>query len=197
MIDERGVAAIVLAAGDSRRYGKSRNKNFELINGKEVLAYSLNVFDKNGYVDDIIVTIKNDEVYLLEKLLQELNLSKNVYVVIGGNTRQESVYNAISDTNRDIVIIHDGARPLIRDSYVSNCIEEMRYFKGVTVGVKSKDTVKITNDNNLVVNTTNRNNTWIVQTPQCFDREILLSMHNEYKNDLVTDDCSLLEKRWL
>ena len=70
----------------------------------------------------------------------------------------------------------------------------MSNFQGVTVGVKSKDTIKITDDNGIVINTTKRSNTWIIQTPQCFYRNELLNFHKKYKNDEVTDDCMLLEK---
>ena len=69
----------------------------------------------------------------------------------------------------------------------------MEEFQGVTVGVKSKDTIKITDENNIVIQTTKRSNTWIVQTPQCFERKILLEMHEKYKQEEVTDDCMLLE----
>ena len=58
MIDTRKVTAIILIAGNSTRFGKNRNKNFELVNGKTVISYSLNAFDKNKYIDNIIITIK-------------------------------------------------------------------------------------------------------------------------------------------
>lgn len=70
----------------------------------------------------------------------------------------------------------------------------MKSFRGVTIGVPSKDTIKITDENNIVVQTTKRSNTWVIQTPQCFDRETLVAMHKKYKEDAVTDDCMLLEK---
>ena len=70
----------------------------------------------------------------------------------------------------------------------------MKSFKGVTIGVKSKDTIKITDSDGIVIDTTKRSNTWIVQTPQCFDRKILLNLHEKYKDEEVTDDCMLLEK---
>lgn len=73
----------------------------------------------------------------------------------------------------------------------------MKDFKGVTIGIKSKDTIKITNKNNIVIDTTNRSNTWLIQTPQCFNRSILLKMHENYKSEDVTDDCSLLEKTYI
>lgn len=194
MIDKKTVTAIILAAGNSTRYGKNRNKNFEIVNGKSVLSYSLNKFDKNIYVDNIIIAIKESEKQELTDIINKESLAKNISIIIGGDTRKESVYNCIKNTSSDIVIIHDGARPLIKQEYINNCIENVKEFKGVTVGVKSKDTIKITDQNDIVVNTTNRSNTWIIQTPQCFDRDILLKMHEKYKNDDVTDDCSLLEK---
>ena len=69
----------------------------------------------------------------------------------------------------------------------------MNQFDGVTIGVKSKDTIKITDDNCIVIDTTKRSNTWIIQTPQCFNRNVLLKMHEKYMNEEVTDDCGLLE----
>ena len=115
-------------------------------------------------------------------------------MVLGGNSRLESVYNCITNTNSKFVIIHDAARPMIRQEYINKCIENVLFYPGVTVGVKSKDTIKISNKDNIVKTTTNRDNTWIIQTPQCFDRDILLKVHekNRFKN--ITDDCMLLEK---
>ena len=164
MIENKKVTAVILAAGSSTRFGKNTNKNLEIVHGKTVLSYSIQAFSQNKYIDDII------------------------------KTRKESVKNSIEKTESDIVIIHDGARPAIKQKYIDECIENMTNFKGVTIGVISKDTVKISDCNNIVVNTTKRNNTWLTQTPQCFDRRILLDMHNKFKNDEVTDDCMLLEK---
>lgn len=194
MIQSKTVTAVILVAGNSTRFGKNRNKNFELINGKSILSYSLNAFSHNEYIDNIIVVIKQDDRVAVEKIIKEESASKEIDIVIGGNSRQESVYNAIKRATSDIVIIHDGARPGIKQEYISKCIESMDDFKGVTIGVKSKDTIKITDDNGVVINSTKRSNTWIIQTPQCFDRNVLLDLHEKYKNEEVTDDCMLLEK---
>lgn len=193
MIDNKKVTAIILVAGNSTRYGQNRNKNFEVINERTVLSYSLNEFDKNQYIDNIIIAVKEDEMQRVEKIVNAENTIKNVNLVIGGNSRKESVYNCITATDSDIVIIHDGARPLIKKEYINKCIESMDKFEGVTIGVKSKDTIKITDDNGIVIDTTKRSNTWIIQTPQCFNRNILLKMHEKYMNEEVTDDCGLLE----
>ncbi len=193
MIDKRTITGIILIAGNSTRYGQNRNKNFEKVNGKSIIEYSLEEFNKNRYIDDIIIAVKESEIQNIETIIEK-NEMKNIKIVIGGNTRKESVYNCIKNTNSDIVIIHDGARPVIEQKYINECVENMNKFQGVTIGVKSKDTIKITDDNNIVTNSTKRSNTWIIQTPQCFNREILLKMHEKYKNEDVTDDCMLLEK---
>ncbi len=194
MKDDKTVTAIILVAGNSTRYGKNSNKNFELINGKSVISYSLKIFDKNDYIDDIIIAVKESEFQEIENIIKNEKITKNVKLVIGGNTRKQSVYNCLKMTDSDIVIIQDGARPGIKQEYVDKCIETMDHFKGVTIGVKSKDTIKITDDNNIVVNTTKRTNSWIIQTPQCFERRTLLKMHEKYNDEDITDDCVLLEK---
>lgn len=107
----------------------------------------------------------------------------------------ESVYNALKETSSDIVIIHDGARPNIKEEYIEKCLEQMQEFKGVTVAVKSKDTIKICDDNGVVIETTKRANTYLIQTPQCFERKTLLNLHEKFKGDEeITDDCMVLEK---
>ena len=194
MIESKKVTGIILVAGNSTRYGQGRNKNFEIVNGKSVLSCSLNIYNKNKYIDNIMIAVKENEIDKVQEIIEKEKISKNIKIIIGGNTRKESVYNCISKTDANIVIIHDGARPMIKEEYVNKCIESMDKFKGVTIGVKSKDTIKITDDNNIVVSTTKRANTWIIQTPQCFDRNILLAMHEKYKNEDATDDCGLLEK---
>ena len=194
MIQNKTVTGIILVAGNSTRFGKNRNKNFEIIRNKSILSYSLSAFDKNKYIDNIIVVIKENDREQVENIIKKEDLNKKIDIVLGGCSRQESVFNSLNNTNSDIVIIHDGARPAIKQEYINKSIEEMENFKGVTIGVKSKDTIKITDDNGIVLNSTKRSNTWIIQTPQCFDRKVLLDLHKKYMKDDVTDDCMLLEK---
>lgn len=194
MFKKRKVTAIILAAGNSTRYGKNRNKNLEKVHGKTILSYSLKAFDDNNYIDNIIVAVKQEEKNHIVNIIKNTNLKKRTDTVIGGKTRKESVYNCLLKTDSEIVIIHDSARPCIKEEYINKCIECMSEFKGCAIGVKTKDTIKITDKNNLVKKTTDRSKTWIVQTPQCFDRKLLLEMHEKYKKQDVTDDCMLLEK---
>ena len=196
MIDNKSITGIILLAGNSTRFGKNINKNFEiLMNGKTVLSYSLNSFNKNQYIDNIILAVKENELNIIKEIVTNEKINKPIKFIYGGNSRKESVYNCIKNCNSDIVIIHDSARPLIKQEHINQCIENMKFYKGVSLGVKSKDTIKIVNDNNEVISTTNRNNTFVIQTPQCFDRNTLLEVHNKYKNNTeITDDCMLLEK---
>lgn len=191
---DKKVTAIILVAGNSTRYGQNRNKNLENISGKTILEYSLDKFNKNPNITDIIITCKKDELEFINEIIYKSRSLKPIKTVIGGNSRKESVFNSINSTDSDIVIIHDGARPMIKDSYINNSINEMNNYKGVTIGVKSKDTIKIADENGIIQSTTQRENTWIIQTPQCFDRITLINAHNHSKNDVsITDDCMLLE----
>lgn len=187
------VTAIILVAGNSTRFGKNSNKNFEKVNGKYIIEYSIEQFEKNEKVNDIIIAAKKDEMEFIKSIIEK-NKAKTIKLVEGGKTRQESVYNCITKTTSEIVIIHDGARPLIKQDYINKCIEEMEKYNGATIAVKSKDTIKISDDNGVVISTTERKNTWIIQTPQCFNRDILLEAHERFKNnESITDDCMLLE----
>lgn len=194
-MNKKKVTAIILAAGNSVRYGQNRNKNLELVNNQTILEYSLNEFNKNKRIDNIIIATKKSDLEEINKIIYKTRSSKPIKTVLGGKTRQESVYNSINSTDSNIVIIHDAARPMIKQEYIDKCIDEMDNFKGVTIGVKSKDTIKIASDDGIIEQTTNRANTWIIQTPQCFNRVSLLEAHDKFKNDPdITDDCMILER---
>ena len=189
------IDGIILLAGNSTRYGSNINKNFLKINNKYVFSYSLLTFNENKYIDSIILVVRKEDLLLVREIISELknDLKKDIKIVIGGKTRGKSVYNALLESNSDVVVIHDAARPLIKDEYINKCLEYMPSYKGVVVGVKVKDTIKITNDDNEVINSTYRINTWAIQTPQVFDKDLLLSLYQKYKNKEFTDDASLLE----
>lgn len=194
MIDNKKVTGIILVAGNSVRYGQNRNKNFEKVKDKYIFQYSLEKFIANQYIDDVIIALKEKEKEFIKNAISMMDLNKKVSLVIGGDTRKKSVYNCLNETDADIVIIHDGARPLVQTNNINKCIESMKEYKGVSIAVKSKDTIKITDNEGIVTQTTPRKNTWIVQTPQCFDRNTLKLAHEKCENeDSITDDCMLLE----
>ena len=132
------------------------------------------------------------------KYCQDKNLlSKVKYIVEGGSERQYSIYNAIKKIeDTDIVIIQDAARPFLKDKYIEESLKILNDdCDGAIIGVKCKDTIKIINENGIVLETPNRDNLIMVHTPQTFKFEILKKAHQmaEGKNILATDDSSLVE----
>lgn len=189
------VTGIILLAGQSTRYNKGINKNLDSLDDKLVITHSIKKFLNNQYINELILVVRPEDIdEVLKDVHSNTERTKPIKIVPGGSTRQESVYNALQIVNSDIVIIHDGARPLVRDKYIKSCIESMDEYYASTIAVKAKDTIKIGNDKNEVIETTDRANTWIVQTPQCFDTEILKFVHEKYRNEVATDDCSLVER---
>lgn len=190
------VTGIILVAGNSTRFGQGTNKNLFEIKSKPIVQYSLEIFDASEKINDIILVIKKDEKAYFEKIVNSLNLNKPIKYVYGGNTRKASVYNALNETDSDYVLIHDGARPNIKLEYIDKSLEQMGSFKGSTVAVKAKDTIKVCDDSQVVQSTTKRQNTWLIQTPQCFDRNILKCAHEKFDLDdeRITDDCMVLEE---
>lgn len=186
---KKKVAAIVLAGGSATRFGASVNKVYLSLNEKPVINYSLEAFDSIPEIDEIILVIRRGD----EAMTAGLMIRKPFRTVYGGTTRKESVYNGITATNADIVLVHDGARPFLRSYYITDCLKAMDRYAGATIAVHPKDTVKLSYENHLVMRTTNRSNTWLVQTPQCFYRDVLIEAHQKYRDADVTDDCTLLE----
>ena len=191
------VTGVILLAGSSTRYNKGINKNLDTIDNNLVVNYSIKKFLNNPNINEVLLVVRKEDIDKILENIYYLELNTRVRLILGGKTRQESVYNALQVIDSDIVIIHDGARPLVKNKYINSCIESMNNYQASTIAVKSKDTIKIGNENNEVVCTTNRDNTWIIQTPQCFDTSVLKKVHEKYKNKNVTDDCALIEKEGL
>lgn len=188
------ITGIILTAGNSVRFGMNKNKNLALINNKTILSFSLNAFLKNKSIDSIILVIRKEDYKEINNILKNENLSKTINIIYGGRNRKESVYKALLASSSKYVIIQDGARPFIKDSYIEKCIKALKKYKGVTMGVPVIDTIKVIDKNNIIKYTPERNFTWQAQTPQAFDKNILLKLHQKYKNLNITDDCVLLEK---
>ena len=196
MYNNKKVTALLLAGGSGTRFGANGNKVYVEILGKPILQYSLEVLANHPMVDQCILVVKKGEEEIAREIVAGANLadSSKIAYAEGGATRQESVYHGLCASDGDIVLIHDSARPMIRPSYIDACLASMDRVPGSTIAVRSKDTIKLSDENGLVVQTTVRANTWVVQTPQCFDLKILKAAHETYKDAPgITDDCSILE----
>lgn len=162
------------------------------INGKTVIERSVEAFLSIDAVDRVIVTARDFDIEQFSKLIND----ERVSFVVGGGTRQESVKNAVmSIENADLVIIHDGARPLIRKEDIEKTIDSAKDFGASAVGVPVKDTIKVIDDNSVVISTPDRSKLFAVQTPQIFSFELYKKALQKAEQDNMdfTDDCQLIE----
>lgn len=162
------------------------------INGKTVLERSVNAFLNISDVDEIIVVAREKDIPAFSDILTD----ERVSFVVGGDTRQQSVMNAVDVIDDcELIIIHDGARPLIKNEDIENTIRAAKENKAAAVGVFVKDTVKVVDKNGFVVSTPDRSTLFAVQTPQIFDFELYrnAAQNAREKGFDFTDDCQLVE----
>ncbi len=193
------ISAIILAGGKGKRMGSAISKQFIDIKGKPIIYYTLKKFSENKKIDNIIVVLPEDEVkYFKENILKKYELRINK-IVIGGKERQDSVYNALKslkNSSTDIVLIHDGARPFISERIINEGIKFAEIYGAAAPGVMPKDTIKVKNEKNFSVDTPNRANLVLIQTPQVFKFDEILECHEKirYNGEKVTDDTMVVEK---
>lgn len=162
------------------------------INGKTVLERSVNAFLNISDVDEVIVVAREKDIPAFSDILTD----ERVSFVVGGDTRQQSVMNALDVIDDcELIIIHDGARPLIKSEDIENTIRAAKENKAAAVGVFVKDTVKVVDKNGFVVSTPDRSTLFAVQTPQIFDFELYknAAQNAREKGFDFTDDCQLVE----
>lgn len=189
---------VIVAAGTGSRMNMGINKQFIKLEGKEIIAYTIEKFYNNSNIEDIVVVVKEDESDFFKKEILDKYNFKNIKIAYGGKERQDSVYNGLKllDKKCHVVLIHDGARPFVSDKIIDNCIEEVKNHKAVVVGVPVKDTIKVIDKDKYIVDTPNRSVLWAVQTPQTFDYNILIDSYKDaFKNGFYgTDDAMLVER---
>lgn len=196
------ITAIVLAAGSGSRMKSKTKKQFMEIKGKPVIWYSLFEFEKSRVDEIILVTGKEDIDYCKKEIVEKCNLKKIKNVVAGGSERYESVYNGLKEVTGNIVLIHDGARPLINNEIIERSIEGTIKSDACVVGVPVKDTIKRANKEGYIIDTPNRSELWITQTPQSFKTDLVKMAYKKMKEELekgnttlnITDDAMVVEE---
>lgn len=188
--------AIIVAAGSGTRFGGEKPKQFLEICGKPVLIHTLERFEGCAAIDEIVLVLAADEIGNFQKKLRKFNLKKIGKIIAGGNTRAESVRNALNslDNNVEIVAVHDGARPLVLSEEVAQTVEKARETGANCLVGKITDTIKRI-ENDKIVGTIDRENLRRAQTPQTFRFEILQkAFADENFEASATDECFLVEK---
>ncbi len=189
------VSAVIVSAGNSTRMC-GVNKQFLEIGGVPVIVHSITAFQKSSIIDEIVIVTRESDIEEVAKLVERYDLYKVSDIVAGGETRQLSVYNGVISTskNTDIVAIHDGARPLVSDKVIIETIKTAAEFGAAATGVMVKDTVKVVDDNDNIIDTPDRTYMRFIQTPQVFNKKLYLDAVDTVENSKdFTDDCMLIE----
>ncbi len=194
------VTAIIVAAGNSRRMGGNVSKQFIPLSEKTVIEHTLSAFEKCSLINEIVIVAREQDIKKIVLLVEKNSFNKVSEIVAGGNTRGESVSNGIKASSNitektQFFAIHDGARPLVLIKDIEKVINRAFEVKSAALGVMVKDTIKIADDKNMVVNTPNRAYLRSIQTPQVFDKELYISALKkaEKEGKDFTDDCQLIE----
>jgi len=177
------VAVIIAAGGSGKRMG--RPKQFLPLAGKAVVEWTIEVFRKIKTVEQIVLAVPEDDLERAKNL--------GVTVVAGGEERGDSVKNGLKaiSPDCDLVIIHDGARPLITPDIIEKAISEAKEYGAAIVGVPAKDTIKRVGDDLVIKDTVDRQALWQAQTPQIFKYEIITRAYAKKRS--ATDDAKLVE----
>ncbi len=198
----QNTALIIAAAGQGSRMGAHMNKQFIELKGKAILAHTLERFRGLKDIGQVILLHHPDERESMEALIASLQLPFEITYVIGGDNRQQSVYNGLKAIRETLtkVVIHDGARLFVTKEMLSHMeaflsqLESESGVDGAFFGVPLKDTIKQETDTGFV--TIDRSTLHAVQTPQLFNKERLIKAHENAISVgfLGTDDCSLIER---
>lgn len=189
------VSVIILAAGNSSRMG-GINKQLAKIDGIPVFIMSALAFEKCAKVGEIIIAAPKDDCGKFEKLAKNFGVEKLSCVTEGGNSRFQSMKNALDKVSpsAEFIAFHDGARPLITAESIEKVLGDAEKYGAALAAVPAVDTVKVA-ANGFVGETPQRNTLFYAQTPQVFGKELFLSCIERLgeRAENITDDSQILE----
>lgn len=196
-------AAIVLAAGRGKRMGTQTAKQYLELEGKPILAYALEVFEKSAVIDDILLMTDEAHVdYCKREICEKYGIKKVSAVAPGGKERYESVWKALcilkERRQAGFVMIHDGARPFLTGDILERVYKQVQVQRACVVGMPVKDTIKLINKEGQITNSPDRSFVWQAQTPQAFALPLIIeAFEKQMKKDCshVTDDAMVVEKQ--
>ncbi len=190
------VVAVVLAAGSGVRMKSEINKHLLLLAGKPVIVHTLLAFECCAAIDAIVLVTSVENIAAYQALIVEYGIGKVTRIVLGGDTRQASAYNGLRAAGDcDIVLLHDGARPLIAQSEIEAVIRDAAEYGGAVVAVLAKDTTVRAREG-FIETHLERGALWQVQTPQGFTAALIREAYEAAERDGVqsTDDTGLVTR---
>lgn len=191
------IQAIVPTAGLGKRFQARLPKALVPLQGKPIIARTLKVFEKSSLIDDIILVAPRKYLSFFKNIVHRYHFRKVKKIVAGDTTRSGSVRKGLNviDEDTDLIVVHDGVRPLLNRDTLHKAIKSGKRFGAVVTAVPLKPTIKRVNKKGLVVKETlNRDELWEIQTPQVFKKKILLEAYNRAKGINPTDDAILVEQ---
>lgn len=192
--NKKGIPVIIVAGGSSNRMN-GIDKIFTEIKGIPVIIRTMMAFERSECCSQIIVAVKKENILKLQKLCQSYMITKLSGIVAGGNSRAESVLNALNavDENTKQLMIHDGARPFVSRNVINSVAFADEKYNCVVCATNCTDTVKMVKQN-IVDCTPDRSLLVNVQTPQRLNFSIYKNALELLKNfDKITDDASVME----
>jgi 2-C-methyl-D-erythritol 4-phosphate cytidylyltransferase/2-C-methyl-D-erythritol 2,4-cyclodiphosphate synthase len=192
-------AAIIPAAGIGKRMGLSMPKQCYELDGKPILAHTLQRIGQADSIGSIILVVPADHKDWAERLVQEYQLTKVTQVIAGGEHRQDSVQAGLAalPDNIELVLVHDGVRPFVEVPVIENCLAEAQRSGAAMVAVPVKDTLKAVSSDKIIEQTVDRSGVWQAQTPQAAKVSLLKKAYEEaakQKDFIATDEAALLER---
>lgn len=191
------VAAVIVAAGQGRRFGPGADKLFLEVAGRPVVGHTWVALDSVPDIDEVILVVRAGLEPDFREIASRLDLRKPWRLALGGAERQDSVWNGVQATSPDceIVAVQDGARPCTPPDVVAATIAAARESGASVAARRMTDTIKESGDGRLVDRTVDRARLWAVQTPQTFRRAVILRALEEVRRRglLVTDDTAACE----
>lgn len=198
-MEQKKCTAIVLAAGQGKRMHSKVQKQFLEIGQKPIVYYSLHCFQESPRIQEIIlVTSKEMIPYCEKEIVEKYGFGKVTRIVEGGKERYDSVYAGLKACKAtDFVFIHDGARPFITVEMVERGYQAVVKTGACVLGMPSKDTVKLADEEGYIKETPDRKIVWNVQTPQIFSYKLICTAYESMQQkDMsnVTDDAMVVEQ---
>jgi 2-C-methyl-D-erythritol 4-phosphate cytidylyltransferase len=191
------VIAIIPAGGKGIRSGLKIPKQFLKINGKELISYTIEVFQKCKEINEIYIAAPVEYFPLLEKCKAKYRFTKLKGLIPGGKERQDSVYNVLNKINfndDDIIAVHDAARPLLSKNLLTDVIADAKRFGNAVLAVNARDT--LASGKRYIESYSDRKNIYYIQTPQVFRySELKAAFDKAYEDNFTGTDESMLVKR--
>ena len=189
--------AIVLAAGSGKRMEQDIPKQYMNLGGDPLMVHCLRTFQQSKCTQIVLVVAPGDIEKCRKEIIEKYHIDKCIAIVEGGEERYNSVYAGLQAIDDGYVLIHDCARAFVSIDIIHRCMSAVTLYESCVVGMPTKDTVKLTDDKRKVLDTPERKNVWIVQTPQCFEYNLIKSAYDKVIADAdtsITDDAMIVEK---